>query len=506
MSRLSLKLLIVSILLTLATTSNAFAQMSQMRLFSPYPDDEFGGGAYMHEGFYGSVGAGIVFITQPPDQLIGNTKGGSELSVTNTIGGANETSVFTAVPTASQMNTSNMGGKWVTATDFEVGNMRGHHGWSVKGTVVSPMKNTVKGLDAGINIYDPAIVEIQQWGTNGNYYLWNRGTVPLLTQLDQGTLVKVGRLWGIVGLYGSQTTGNSYSGGGSASSSTSTEDEKYAFVAIPLTFNQWQVSTKCDTFSVEAMYTYRFHPFRRGTLEFLAGVRYTAFKESMDFAGMASTKLTTEYSDTRVEILQTGTQSSTGGQAVTSTSQSFVNNQQNQSYELGADLGISSWKFRVDNQLVGPQIGLRYILTNNRWQFLGETKFFAALNRQNLYGSGILGLKASSSQTTNLTQTNGTPLYAPVNTVQNYFTYSSHFNQFSPGVDTKFQANWNWTQCVSFGVSYQMLFLSNLARAAAINDYRMNEDGTIFGVKQNKSDRNFDTFVHGVMFNVNVNK
>ena len=51
-----------------------------------------------------------------------------------------------------------------------------------------------------------------------------------------------------------------------------------------------------------------------------------------------------------------------------------------------------------------------------------------------------------------------------------------------------------------------MLYMDNIARATAVNDYRINEDGSVFGVKKNKKDRNFDTFVHGVMFTLTVNR
>jgi hypothetical protein len=48
--------------------------------------------------------------------------------------------------------------------------------------------------------------------------------------------------------------------------------------------------------------------------------------------------------------------------------------------------------------------------------------------------------------------------------------------------------------------------MDNIARASAINDYRLNENGTIFGVKKNDDDYNFDQFVHGVMFTVMINR
>ena len=83
MSR-SIKTIIAGLCLALATTSTASAQVSQMRLFSPFPDDQFGGGVYKHEGLYGSIGAGVVSLSQPSDQLVGSRNGGQQF-VTNVI-------------------------------------------------------------------------------------------------------------------------------------------------------------------------------------------------------------------------------------------------------------------------------------------------------------------------------------------------------------------------------------------------------------------------------------
>ncbi|MBR5627041.1 MAG: hypothetical protein IKW74_05400, partial [Thermoguttaceae bacterium] len=80
------------------------------------------------------------------------------------------------------------------------------------------------------------------------------------------------------------------------------------------------------------------------------------------------------------------------------------------------------------------------------------------------------------------------------------------FNIFTPGGEVNIDATWNWTHAVSFKVGYQMLYLAHIANATAVNDYRINDDGTIFGVKEDKHDRNFDAFVHGVMFTVQVNR
>ncbi|MBQ7813481.1 MAG: hypothetical protein IJ387_03175, partial [Thermoguttaceae bacterium] len=149
-------------------------------------------------------------------------------------------------------------------------------------------------------------------------------------------------------------------------------------------------------------------------------------------------------------------------------------------------------------------------ISNNRWRFTGEGKYFAGFNRQNLYGDGTLGLKAMTGgeggTNLDLSETGGVPTFAPLNTIANSFAYSKHHDVYTNGVEGKVEATWNWTQAVGFKVGYQMLYMDNIARASAINDYRLNEDGTIFGVKKNDDDYNFDQFVHGVMFTVLINR
>ena len=83
MSR-SIKMIVAGLCLALATASTASAQVSQMRLFSPFPDDQFGGGIYEHEGMYGSISAGVMSLSQPSDQVVGSLNGGQQF-VTNVI-------------------------------------------------------------------------------------------------------------------------------------------------------------------------------------------------------------------------------------------------------------------------------------------------------------------------------------------------------------------------------------------------------------------------------------
>ncbi len=507
MSR-SIKTIIAGLCLALATTSTASAQISQMRLFSPFPDDQFGGGVYQHEGFYGSIGAGLVSLSQPSDQIVGSRAGTTQQVVTNVIPSGNRTTTFTYVPQTNQINTSQFRADWETATEFTVGNMIGHHGWEVKGTVVTPQKNDYEGIYGGINIEDPACVDVSAYGTNGNYYIWNGKGATLIDPINQGGSYQIGRLWVIRGMDTIGQTGQGYTDNENNADSTDGPN-RYVFVPMPITYETFHIQSKVNTWSVEAMYNYRFHPFRRGTLELLAGVRYTQFDTRFTFFGHANTENTSSYDITEVEILETNSSANVDN-ATTSTSQEYGSYDYENSSTVGADLGYSDWNFEANNHIVGPQVGVRYTISNNRWRFTGEGKYFAGFNRQNIYGDGTLGLKAmtggESGTNLDMSETGGVPTYAPLNTIQNAFAYSKHYDVYSNGVEGKVEAAWNWTQAVGFKVGYQMLYMDNIAHASATNDYRVNEDGSIFGVKKNKGDRNFDQFVHGVMFTVMINR
>ena len=538
MSR-SIKLIIAGLCIALASASTASAQVSQMRLFSPFPDDQFGGGVYEHEGLYGSIGAGIVSITQPSDQVVGSKVGGTQF-VTNVIPNttSNQTcTTFTYSEISNQMTTARFHADWETATEFVVGNQMGHHGWEVKGTVVSPQRVDSDGTYGSIVIEDPAVVNVNNYnisGANGNYYVWTGSSYQLLDPQGSGSVNQIGRLWMIVGLDSVGASGTSYNSNTNSGSSTSTTTDRYAFVPMPIVFDTYHLTSKVNTWSVEAMYSYRFHPFRTGMLEALAGVRYTCFDGRFTFFGHASTKNESSYSITEVSILNTNTQGAGDNQSV-QTSQSYGSYDYNTSASRGADLGYSDWNFEANNHIVGPQVGARYTISSNRWRFTGEGKYFAGFNRQNIYGYGTLGLKAmsdtassgssngnnnnnnnnnntnnnnnnSNSGSQNTSATGGIQSYTPIGTVANAFNYSKHYNAYSNGIDGKLEATWNWTEAIGFKVGYEMLYLDNISRASAVNDYRINEDGSIFGVKTRKKDRNFETFVHGVMFTLMVNR
>ncbi len=504
------KLILASFGLALLFSSVANAQISQMRLFSPYPDDQFGGGAYMNEGLYGSVGAGLITITNPPTQIVGYDYGrlaDTPYAITRITGGG----TYTAARMPNQITTAALHSDWTSASQFEVGNRRGHHGWSIKGTIITPQSMHEEGFSGSVNILDPQTVLLDEYVKGaGTYYVWADDKFVTMATYEAQHQGRIGHLWALIDLSGGSTTSQSYNNtdqNNNSSSSDSDSDSTYAFAPIPIIFKEYKLNTKVNTWSVEAMYTYRFHPFRVGSFEFLAGMKYNVFDDKMDFLGHATTRTSASYTDSIVRILNKDATSVTNATGTTTSSNQSVDtdNQTTDSFS-GADLGYSSWNFEANNQIIGPQIGGRYILSNNRWRIMGESTFFAGFNRQNINGDGFMGLLSEADQEGNLSETGNIPTMTPLNTVANRFAYSEHFNEFTPGVNTKVEAAWYWTQVVSFKVGYDLTYLGNIARSTAVNDYRINPDGSYFGVKGGDAGRDTDLFVHGVMFTVQVNK
>ena len=550
MSKFRMKWAIAGALLLMASTQVSWGQISEMRLFSPYPDDQFGGGAYAREGLYGSIGAGLIAVTLPSTREIGfdrygnNEYGEQPWYVTNEFAG-----VYTMARMGNQMNTSEFKSRFSNTTEFEIGRQIGHQGWQVRSQIVSPYSDRVAGLDASINIYDPLtilasdyIAEITRGNASADYYVFTGvgggsvGTDSSFSLVDPHSMARIGHLWAIVDMrgnnsssteydndYSSNNTNNNTNNDSNNESGTDTQRGVYAIVPIPIVYDMYQIETHLNYWSVEAMYNYRFHPFNRGLLELEGGVRYTCFDDDMSFFGHSTTRTSNTYDSVRVQVLSDGQMAASNGGAIGTQSENYAENTETNESFSGADLGYSLWKFEAENHIVGPQVGGRYSLANGRWRFGAEGMFFAGFNRQNIRGYGQFGLKAEADQEGNLSGSNnnsnsssnndndndgtgGLSTKSPLGTVANRFSYKEYFNQFTPGVEAKIEASWYWTEALSFKVGYQFMYLGNVARGTTVNDYVINPNGTYFRCKDDRDERNTDVLAHGIMFTAQINK
>ena len=153
---------------------------------------------------------------------------------------------------------------------------------------------------------------------------------------------------------------------------------------------------------------------------------------------------------------------------------------------FGGVLGTSSWDTRIDNNMVGPQVALRWLHQRNRMRLDWGGRFLFGYNVQNWEQDASLGEDLIPGQ-------NNHPLYFPP-TVSNH---GRRDDDFSPVVEMRVQASYQLTSSLSAKLGYNALFMDNIRRAAQQVDYTLPSMGFIDGGTQ-------DIFINGANFGFDV--
>ena len=474
MSRIHLNRFLASVMLVLVFTVQTFA-VQGFRPFAPYARDEFGGGPRQAQGVYGILEAIYLSFEPSKDFSVGQHNG--------------LRSVYTGSGTILQSNTINsthldsMSGG--IGTRFEVGNIRGHFGWSIGGYAIPSMDVTTENVNTSMVIGDPRNLVMypafgdsfafnQVWQEDGQFY-----TVPNRPG-TQGSIYNAGYL---DGWFPADVDGTMQG----------------TLAPLPITFARSTVVAKMDHWVVEALGTYRLHPSRIGNFELFTGVRYMEIDDSLNFVGegLPWQGITEEFEETD-DGTTTETTSTLDGTAT----------------GVGSILGNSDWKFQAQNHVIAPQIGARWSRKNNRWTLSAEGKFLAGANYQNVKSAGTFGsyydriteIDFGDASPAGLAERGMYP-WAPVGPMFNArsFYYSKSRVEFSPGVEARISANWQVTNAVGIQFGVGVMYMDKIARGAYVNDYSIQENGSFFGL--NKSSRyNDDAFAWSVSAGLTVNR
>jgi len=133
-------------------------------------------------------------------------------------------------------------------------------------------------------------------------------------------------------------------------------------VTFPVFFDKLDVRTKEEVLGVELMRLWQLREGKRGGLwEFYAGVRFFQFRDQFDVDAMGLPDPTTP------DIFY-GT------------------------------LANSYWYTNAENNLVGPQLGVRYSRSRGRLHINAEGRFMAAANYQSIRQSGLIASEAVPGQ------------------------------------------------------------------------------------------------------------
>jgi hypothetical protein len=158
----------------------------------------------------------------------------------------------------------------------------------------------------------------------------------------------------------------------------------------------------------------------------------------------------------------------------------------------------SFWRIRTQNNLVGPEIGMRLFRQRGRWVTSLEARFLAAANFQNAQMRTVLGDEIGAILN-EFDATEGVVLpraFTGLGSNKHDF-----YTTFSPVGELKVNVSWQATRNVGLKVGYTGMVIGNVTRAS--NRFRYDEDDLVT-LRDGKYHQLF--FVNGINFGVEINR
>lgn len=152
---------------------------------------------------------------------------------------------------------------------------------------------------------------------------------------------------------------------------------------------------------------------------------------------------------------------------------------------IGSILGRTTVSTEVENQIVGPQIGLQWTRRDGPWNFVVEGRATAGYNIVDVDQNGIFGEEAipgalnRSATARTTTSVDG-----------------SRFDEFSPLAELRMQLRYRLAESISLQAGYTAKYVGNVHRGGAATEFAAPD----FGVR----DQTGDIFVNGVNFGVEL--
>ncbi|MEO1497319.1 MAG: BBP7 family outer membrane beta-barrel protein [Planctomycetota bacterium] len=219
-------------------------------------------------------------------------------------------------------------------------------------------------------------------------------------------------------------------------------DDAYTFNVF---FDQVELRNRVEMDGVEWMLTHqidqshRLEQGRRDSLEFSYGVRFVRLEDEFSFLG------------------------------------------------LGSILGRTGVRTDIENQIVGPQVGLRYTRDRGKWDFTFDGRCLFGFNAADLDQNGVFGEElipgAANRPAVGRTTTS---------------VYGERFDEFSPVAELRVEARYKLTKALSVKVGYNAQYIANIHRASRATLYNAPD----FGYADDSS----DILVNGVTLGVEINR
>ena len=151
----------------------------------------------------------------------------------------------------------------------------------------------------------------------------------------------------------------------------------------------------------------------------------------------------------------------------------------------------SQWSLRALNNLVGPQVGVRFFRKRERWVTSVAARFLAAANFQNLHLKANFGtnLNANLAVTSALTRFRGLGL-------ENHL----YTTTFAPVGEIRVNVGYNVTRAVTIQAGYTGLVVGDISRASNSINY---DSPNLVGIRLNDNQL---FFANGINFGVTINR
>ena len=144
----------------------------------------------------------------------------------------------------------------------------------------------------------------------------------------------------------------------------------------------------------------------------------------------------------------------------------------------GLSIGRNQWDTTITNNIVGPQVGYRWLQTRGRWEFDSMGKFLWGFNNQNWRQKGF-----ALDGVTPLRPNN--PLYLRAAS----FSYAKNEQEFSPAGELRLNLNYRITDNVKMKLGWTGTLVGGVRRASENIDYALfaGDEGKLMGFRDGGS-------------------
>lgn len=206
--------------------------------------------------------------------------------------------------------------------------------------------------------------------------------------------------------------------------------------------------------TVEADYVYRMHPTQNGgQIEWQLAPRYVEFNERLDF-----------YGGTDPGLFGGGSNAGT--------------------------LNVTEIHNEAQNHLIGPQFGVRWIKTKDRWSLAVRGALSPMWNMQSIRQSGYIGSNSSAN-------------LAPLAYQTTSFNSSARLNEFSALGEFRVEAKYQLTSMATLSAGWTGIFVTNLARPGNMINWTVDTQNMMGIITENNRQ---DVFVNGLTVGLEINR